>query len=82
MLVNQLRKACQDAMTAGNKAVVVVRTDGRLLLCGNRGPRGELLCVTDGQSVVRYKAHSVLSFLDREERKAAAIKAAGNEVLG
>lgn len=82
MNVDQLEKQCCEVLQRGGDAVIVVRFDGRTMLWGNRGPRGELMCTnTGGQSVVRYKAQSVLKFLKREKQKAAKIKAAVNEVL-
>lgn len=70
MFVEQLEKACRDAVEESRTFVTLVRTDGRTMLCGNRGPRGELLCVnSQGEGVVQYKAKAVLAFLEREARR-------------
>lgn len=81
MEVEELEKQCREVLDRGGEAVILARCDGCTMLCGNIGPRGELLCTsTNGESVVRYKAKAVLAFIMREKRKAASVKAAVNEV--
>lgn len=70
MFVEQLEKACREAVDSGSDCIVLVRKDGRTMLCGNRGPRGELLCENaPGEAVVRYRAKAVLAFIEREKAR-------------
>lgn len=68
MTPEDLKQACCDAISVGRESIVLIVQTTRL--CGNRGPRGELICVnSEGQNVVRFKATSVLKFIEREEAK-------------
>lgn len=68
MTPEDLKQACLDAISVGSESIVLIMQSTRL--CGNRGPRGELICVnSDGQNVVRFKAKSVLKFIESEEAK-------------
>lgn len=70
MFLEQLEKACRQAVDAGSEFMVIVRKDGRTMLCGKRGPRGEWLCeIAPGESVVRYKAKAVLAFIKKEKAR-------------
>lgn len=70
MFLEQLEKACREAVEESRTFITLVRTDGRTMLCGNRGPRGELLCVnSQGEGVVQYKAKTVLAFIGKEKAR-------------
>lgn len=68
MTIDNLKQAGRDAISAGSESIILIVQSTRL--CGNRGPRGELICVnSEGQNVVRFKAKSVLKFIESEEAK-------------
>lgn len=74
MEIAELRQACTEIASRGGGAVMLVlpgppgRGFGRRL-CGNRGPRGEIINVNKaGDSVCRFDAAAVLRFLDRQEQ--------------
>ena len=67
MDVEELKQACRDQLESGGTSIVLVTSS--TLLCGRRGPRGELLCERDGAKVVRFDAAKVLKFILREESR-------------
>lgn len=73
MEVNDLRQLCLDSIAAGGDVALLTLPTPKscrgytLRLCGNRGPRGEIICTNhEGTSVVRFKASDVLRFIERE----------------
>ena len=67
MEIEELKQACNDAIDAGREAVILVLPKG-VRLCGRSGPIGELLSDAGRGTVVRFKAKSVLRFLEKAER--------------
>ena len=68
MTIEELKAACESMIAAGGEiillAVPLTSRGYTQRLCGNEGPRGEIVCAKDGgDAVCRFKAKAVLKFI-------------------
>lgn len=67
--LEELRQAAQDVINRNGECIVLVISrvsrGNSIRMFGKRGPIGDVLCVnSDGKSVARFKAASVIKYLD------------------
>lgn len=68
MTIEELTTACESTINGGGQIIMLtVPLTSRgytQRLCGNEGPRGEIVCAKDGgDAVCRFKAAAVLKFI-------------------
>lgn len=68
MTIEELKAACESTVSAGGEiimlAVPLTSRGYTQRLCGNEGPRGEIVCAkADDYAVCRFKAKAVLKFI-------------------
>jgi len=74
MQVEELKKACEDALKRPHGAVILVlpwQSKGEgIRLCRTCGPIGEILCCADGETTTaRFEPQKILDWLNKHETR-------------